>query len=179
VKGDVSISGNWLLVDSDTPSVYFIDSHPTLTATSNIPEDVFKEDINLAIEVKSKTQTEKAVTEIQGVNYPVVIKNFPNSTILTLPSSAISVEIKLPVEKYFSGPISYYSLSCPMCGGSRIHLYGPLVANKSIDTLPAIVDFVKYDDKIIALSFNTLNLLNSKQEVIKTVTIPKVTCTNL
>jgi hypothetical protein len=67
-----------------------------------------------------------------------------------------------------------------MCGGSRIHLYGPLVANKSIDALPAIVDFVKVEDgKVVALSFNTLNLLNNKQEIIKTVTIPKVTCTNL
>ncbi len=85
----------------------------------------------------------------------------------------------MPVDKYFSGPISYYSLSCPLCGGSHIHLYGPLVTNKSIDTLPAIVDFIKYDDKVIALSFNTLNLLNSKLEVIKTVEIPKTTCTNL
>lgn len=67
-----------------------------------------------------------------------------------------------------------------MCGGSRIHLYGPLVANKTIDTVPAVVDFVKVgDDKVVALSFNTLSLLNSRQEIIKTVTIPKVTCTNL
>ena len=64
VKGDVSISGNWLLADSETSSVYFIDSHPILTATSNIPDDIFKEDISLTIEVKSKTQTKKAITEI-------------------------------------------------------------------------------------------------------------------
>lgn len=40
VKGDVSLSGNWLLVSSDdTISVYFIDSHPKLRVTANIPED--------------------------------------------------------------------------------------------------------------------------------------------
>ena len=32
---------------------------------------------------------------------------------------------------------------------------------------------------MIGLSFNTLNLLNNKLEILKTVTIPKVTCTNL
>jgi hypothetical protein len=57
VKGDVSISENWLLADSETPSVYFVDSHPTLTVKSNIPEDTFKEDVNLTLEIKSKTQT--------------------------------------------------------------------------------------------------------------------------
>ena len=62
VNGDVSVSGNWLLVKSDTPSVYFIDKHPTLTVTSNIPEDTFKEDVNLVIEVNSRTQTEKSTT---------------------------------------------------------------------------------------------------------------------
>jgi hypothetical protein len=159
--------------------VHFIDSHPTLSATSSIPEDVFKEDVTLTIEVKSATQTETSTTEMEGVNYPVGIKNFPNSTIITLPSSAASKEIKLPIDRYFSGPISWYSLSCPFCGGSHIHLYGPIVANKSMDTLPGIVDFIKYDDKVVALSFNALYLLNSKLEVLKTVAIPKVTCTNL
>lgn len=159
--------------------MHFIDSHPTLSATSNIPEDKFKEDVVLTIEVKSSTQTETATTEVEGVNYPVSIKNFPNSTIITLPYSAVSKEIKLPVDKYFSGPISYYSLSCPLCGGSHIHLYGPLVRNKSIDKIPVMVDFIKYEDKVIGLSFNTLNILNSKLEILKTVTIPKVTCTNL
>jgi len=38
----VFISGNWLLTDSGTPSVYFIDSHPILSITSDIPEDTFK-----------------------------------------------------------------------------------------------------------------------------------------
>lgn len=64
VHGDVAISENWLLVESDPPLAYFIDSHPTLTATSHLPEEIFKEDVNLTIEVKSKTQTEKSVTEI-------------------------------------------------------------------------------------------------------------------
>jgi hypothetical protein len=48
-----------------------------------------------------------------------------------------------------------------MCGGSRIHLYGPLVANKTIDTLPGIVDFVQVGNKTVALSFNWLVLFDS------------------
>jgi hypothetical protein len=61
-NGEATISGNWLLVNSDNPFVTFVDTHPTLTAKSNLPEGSFKEDVNLTIEIKSKNQTEKSVT---------------------------------------------------------------------------------------------------------------------
>jgi hypothetical protein len=57
VKGDVAVSGNWLLANSDQPSVIFVDKHPILTVQTNLPEDAIKEDVQLTIEVKSKTQT--------------------------------------------------------------------------------------------------------------------------
>lgn len=161
VKGDVSVSGNWLLVNSDMPSVYFVDTHPTLTVTSNIPEDTFKEDVNLVIEVNSRTQTEKSTTEIEGVNYPITIKNVANNTVINLPATANNIEIKIPIESYFSGPVAYYSLSCPMCGGSHIHLYGPLRSNRTIGDLPAVVDFVQVGNRVVAISFNMLILMNS------------------
>lgn len=84
----------------------------------------------------------ESVTEFEGVNYPVGIKDTPNNTIIVLPSETKKYQVEIPMEKYFTGPVGYYSLSCPMCGGSRIHLYGPLASEKFIDKIPAILDFV-------------------------------------
>jgi hypothetical protein len=64
------------------------------------------------------------------------------------------------MEKYFTGPVGYYSLSCPMCGGSRIHLYGPLASEKFIDKIPAILDFVSVGTEFVALASNKLYLMS-------------------
>lgn len=179
VDGDVSLSGNWLVVNSETPLVYFVDSHPTLKVQSNLPEDAFKQDLNVKIEIKSKTQTQVSVTQIEGVNYPVTIKNNDNKTVVHLPSSANSKQIPLPIEKYFSGPVSYYSLSCPMCGGTRIHLNKPMIRNKNINDLPGVYDFVKVGNRIVAVTYDRLALMNNETEIITQSPIDKKTCTNL
>lgn len=113
------------------------------------------------------------------MNYPISIKNVPNNTVINLPVSASNVEIKIPIENYFTGPVAYYSLSCPMCGGSHIHLYGPLRANRTIEELPAVVDFVQVGNRVVAISFNMLILMNNDAEVITRSPIDKVFCTNL
>jgi len=37
VKGDPTLSGNWLLVNGDTFSIYYVSNDPILSVTSNLP----------------------------------------------------------------------------------------------------------------------------------------------
>ncbi len=83
------------------------------------------------------------------------------------------------MDKYFSGPVAYYALSCPMCGGTRIHLNHPLQANGTIEGLPAIVDFVNVGDNIVGLSSKMLFLMNKDLELIGKSAIDQVSCSNL
>lgn len=57
------MSQNWFLTASSTPQISFINSDPILSVYSNLPDDVFKEDVSLTIEIKSgsKSETTKAM----------------------------------------------------------------------------------------------------------------------
>ena len=44
-------------------------------------------------------------TELEGVNYPVYIKDYPNDHILQLPENANELNISLPLETYFNGSV--------------------------------------------------------------------------
>lgn len=53
----VKVSQNWFLTASATPQISYINSDPVLSVYSNLPDDVFKQDASLTIEIKSGTKS--------------------------------------------------------------------------------------------------------------------------
>jgi hypothetical protein len=72
------VSANWLL-DETGSVVHYVHSYPTLSVYSNLPDDMFKEDIQLFIDINTATKSETTKTTVEGVNFPVVIKDKPSS----------------------------------------------------------------------------------------------------
>ena len=50
-------SSNWVLDDTNTPVVHYVHSYPTLSVMSNLPDDMFKEDIQLFLDINTATKS--------------------------------------------------------------------------------------------------------------------------
>ena len=182
LNGNPVLSGNWLLNDGSNnahPSVFYVDSSPELFATSHIPEDVFKEDATISLDVDSKTAHETTSTEIEGVNFPVNIKDHPDDHLVQLPENATNHEMPIMVEAFFNGSIEDYELHCPYCYDGRIKLLSPFRHPKTLSSVHNAVDFVETSQNIITLSENVLFLMDQKLEILSIELIPKESCTNL
>ena len=162
LTAEPKVSQNWGLDNSGTPKVFHINSVPVLSVQSNLPEDVFKEDADLAIEVKSGSKTEHSKATVEGVNFPVSIKDFPSDQVITLPANASNIEIPLEVGTFFTGNIAEYSISCPFCSDPKIELETAFELNKNISNLTAAVDYAEVAGfGLVVLTNNRLVLLDA------------------
>ena len=100
-----TVSSYWVLVDSSSPQVRFVNDAPILSVSSHLPDDTFKEDISLKVKVQNEAKSESSEAIVEGVNFPVVIKDVPNADVLSLPASASGKEMKIDMNKFFTGPI--------------------------------------------------------------------------
>jgi len=108
-----------------------------------------------------------------------VIKDKPNTKVITLPSNASCLEMKLDVQDFFSGPIADYSISCPFCTDARISLETSFDFEKNIEQVTAAIDYETVGDYIVALTNNQLAMLNSNLEVVALSPIPEVSCNHM
>ena len=122
MSSSTKLSQNWVLIEASSPQVKYVNSAPTLEVNSHLPDDVFKEDVSVNVKVQNKARSESSNATVEGVNFPVVIKDIPNENVIKLPASAAGSEVKLDVGNFFSGPISKYSIDCPFCNNSKIEL---------------------------------------------------------
>lgn len=96
---------------------------------------------------------------VEGVNFPVAIKDIPSESVMKLPYNASYVEMKLDMESFFKGPVANYSIDCPFCKDFQIRLRTEMAYDQTIDDLTTVVDYAQIDDQIIVLSDNILFLL--------------------
>lgn len=104
----------------------------------------------------------------------------PNPSVINAPASANNLEIKIPVENYFSGPIAEYQLVCgDFCKKDNITLIPPLRVKKTVTSITAAIDFVEISKYLVTISNNVLYLLDSSQNILNFTEIKETTCTNL
>ena len=144
----VKVSQNWFLTGSSTPQISFINSDPILSVYSNLPDDVFKEDLSLTIEIKSGAKSETSKATVEGFNFPVAIKDIPSASTIN-------------VSSFFNGSIIDYSINCPYCN-DNITLTPAISLRKKMNELTGVVDYATIKDNIVALSNNVLFLLNQE-----------------
>lgn len=110
----------------------------------------------------------------------MAIKDNPSADVMKLPYNASEVEMKLNVEKFFTGPVSGYGIDCPFCQSSQIKLETEMGFFKNISQVTAAVDFVTVGTRIITISNNAWWLMNSNFEVIDASHVPgQLNCNNI
>ena len=82
---------------SNPPQINYINSAPVLEVFSHLPEDAFKEDVEIKLDVQNDVKSESSKATVEGVNFPVVIKDIPNTDVIQLPAHAAGIEMKVPV----------------------------------------------------------------------------------
>lgn len=53
MTGQTKVSQNWFMATTNSTKVYYVNSNPELSVSSNLPDDMYKEDISLTLEIKS------------------------------------------------------------------------------------------------------------------------------
>lgn len=161
LTGQAKVSQNWVLVSSNPLKVHHLNSFPELSIQSNLPDDEYKEDISISIEIKSGSKNETSKAFIEGVNFPVAIKDRPNEKVINLPANASNLEVQLDIDSFFSGPVTDYSIQCPFCSSSQIQLETSITLGKEIKNMTEVVDYATVENYILALSNSMLFLLDS------------------
>jgi len=157
----VKVSQNWFLTGSSTPQISFINSDPILSVYSNLPDDVFKEDLSLTIEIKSGAKSETSKATVEGFNFPVAIKDIPSASTIKMPYNTTRSLLTVDVSSFFNGSIIDYSINCPYCN-DNITLTPAISLRKKMNELTGVVDYATIKDNIVALSNNVLFLLNQE-----------------
>jgi hypothetical protein len=56
LTGQAKVSNNWFLATSSPLKVHYLNSYPELSVQSNLPDDIYKEDISVSISIKSSSK---------------------------------------------------------------------------------------------------------------------------
>lgn len=103
---------------------------------------------------------------VEGINFPVAIKDKPSQSIIKLPWKASNLEIDLNVGNFFSGPVADYSIECPFCKDSKIKLSTSLNLDREIKEITSAVDYAWLDPMVVILSNNMLYIMNETYDIV-------------
>lgn len=155
------VSGSWLV--SRSGQVFYQFQEPALIITSNIPDNEYKEDLSLSIMISSGKSNSSVSTKVTSYNYPVKIGvSSVEDNGLLFPESGNNQIISFPVDKYFTGSVANYKITCPYCLDGTVKLVLPihlLKENAEFSGFDAVIGLE--DNKgAVVLKSNTLKIVD-------------------